>query len=53
MFMEFNYQGGWLTPLIETTGLHQAGPMKKWLLNHFAFPVTDSHSIVIALGRKR
>ncbi len=52
-FMEFGYRGGWLTPLIEAMGLHRAGPMKRWLLNHLAFPVKDSHNIVIALGRKR
>jgi SAM-dependent methyltransferase len=52
-FMEFGYRGGWLTPLIETMGLHRAGPLKRWLLNRLAFPVRDSHNIVIALGRKR
>jgi SAM-dependent methyltransferase len=52
-FMEFGYQGGWLTPLIEAMGLHRAGPLKRWFLNRLAFPVRDSHNIVIALGRKR
>ena len=52
-FMEFGYRGGWLTPLIETMGLHKAGPMRRWLLNQLAFPVKDSHNIVIALGRKQ
>ena len=52
-FMEFGYRGGWLTPLIESMGLHQAGPLKKWVLNQIAFPVHDSHNIVIALGRKK
>jgi ubiquinone/menaquinone biosynthesis C-methylase UbiE len=52
-FMEFGYRGGWLTPLIEGMGLHKAGPVKRWLLNRLAFPVKDSHNIVIALGRKR
>ena len=51
-FMEFGYRGGWLTPLIEAMGLHRAGPVKRWLLNRLAFPVKDSHNIVIALGRK-
>lgn len=51
-FMEFGYRGGWLTPLIETMGLHKAGPLKRWLLNQLAFPVKDMHNIVIALGRK-
>jgi hypothetical protein len=52
-FMEFGYQGGWLTPLIESMGLHRAGPVTRWLLNRMAFPVTDSHNIVIALARKQ
>jgi ubiquinone/menaquinone biosynthesis C-methylase UbiE len=52
-FMEFGYCGGWLTPLIESMGLHEAGPVQRWLLNRLAFPVKDAHNIVIALGRKR
>jgi SAM-dependent methyltransferase len=52
-FMEFGYRGGWLTPLIESMGLHRAGPLKRWLLNRLVFPVHDAHNIVIALGRKR
>jgi SAM-dependent methyltransferase len=52
-FMDFGYRGGWLTPLIESMGLHRAGPMKRWLLDRLAFPVRDSHNIVVALGRKR
>ena len=51
--MEFGYRGGWLTPLIESMGLHRAGPLTRWLLNRLAFPVTDAHNIVIALGRKQ
>ena len=51
-FMEFGYRGGWLTPLIETMGLHKAGPLKRWLLNRLAFPIKDQHNIVVALGRK-
>ena len=51
-FMTFAYRGGWLTPLIESLGLHRAGSVKRWLLNHLVFPVADSHNIVIALGRK-
>jgi len=50
-FMEFAYRGGWLTPLIESLGLHRAGAMKRWLLDRLIFPVTDSHNIVVALGR--
>jgi SAM-dependent methyltransferase len=51
-FMTFGYRGGWLTPLIESLGLDKAGAIKRWLLNRLVFPVTDSHNIVIALGRK-
>jgi len=51
-FMEFAYRGGWLTPLIESLGLHRAGAVKRWLLNRLIFPVKDSHNIVLALGRK-
>jgi hypothetical protein len=52
-FMEYGYRGGWLTPLIESLGLHRTGSLKRWLLNRLVFPVKDSHNIVIALGRKR
>jgi SAM-dependent methyltransferase len=52
-FMQFAYRGGWLTPLIESLGLHKAGAVKRWLLDRLIFPVRDSHNIVIALGRKR
>jgi SAM-dependent methyltransferase len=52
-FMEFGYRGGWLTPLIESMGLHRAGPVKRWAFNRLVFPVRDSHNIVVVLGRKR
>jgi SAM-dependent methyltransferase len=52
-FMEFGYRGGWLTPLIESLGVHKAGAAKRWLLNRLVFPLMDSHNIVIALGRKQ
>jgi ubiquinone/menaquinone biosynthesis C-methylase UbiE len=52
-FMEFGYHGGWLTPLIESIGLHRAGPVKRWALNRLVFPIQDSHNIVVVLGRKR
>jgi SAM-dependent methyltransferase len=51
-FMDFAYRGGWLTPLIESLGLHRSGAIKRWLFNRLIFPVKDSHNIVIALGRK-
>jgi SAM-dependent methyltransferase len=52
-FMEFGYRGGWLTPLLESMGLHEAGPLKRWAIDRLAFPVEDKHNIVVALGRKR
>ena len=52
-FMEFGYTGGWLTPLIESMGLQNAGAFKKWLINRFILPVKDAHDIVVVLGRKR
>ena len=52
-FMEFAYRGGWLTPFVETVGLHKAGLMTRWLMNWFFFPVQDHHSIEITLAQKR
>ncbi len=52
VFMEYAYQGGWLTPVIEAVGLHKAGFLKRWALNRLVFPLKDRHSIVIALARK-
>jgi SAM-dependent methyltransferase len=52
-FMDFGYRGGWLTPLIESFGVHKAGAAKRWLLNRLVFPIVDAHNIVIALGRKQ
>jgi SAM-dependent methyltransferase len=51
-FMEFAYRGGWLTPILEALGLHQAGPVTRLLLNWFFFPIKDHHNIAIALARK-
>jgi SAM-dependent methyltransferase len=51
-FMEFGYQGGWFTPLIEKLGLNKAGAVTRFLLNRFMFPVKDNHDIVIVLARK-
>ncbi len=50
--MAFAYHGGWLTPLIESLRLHKASAAKRWLLNRLVFPLTETHHIVIALGRK-
>jgi SAM-dependent methyltransferase len=51
-FMDFAYRGGWLTPFIETLGLHRAGLMTRLVMNLFFFPVNDHHSIEIHLARK-
>jgi hypothetical protein len=51
-FMEFAYQGGWLTPLIEELGLHQASPALRAVLNKLAFPLNDCHKIAVILARK-
>jgi SAM-dependent methyltransferase len=51
-FMEFAYYGGWLTPFVETMGLHRANLMTRLLLNWFFFPVQDHHSIEIHLAQK-
>jgi SAM-dependent methyltransferase len=51
-FMTFAYHGGWLTPFLESLGLHKAGALTKWLLNLFFFPVEDHHSIEIVLAQK-
>jgi SAM-dependent methyltransferase len=52
-FMDFAYRGGWLTPFVETVGLHKAGLMTRWLMNGFFFPVKDHHSIEIVLAQKK
>ncbi len=51
-FLEFGYRGGWLTPFIETLGLHNAGAAKRFLMNLLFFPAQDRHSIEIVLARK-
>jgi SAM-dependent methyltransferase len=51
-FMDYGYQGGWLTPAIEAVGLHKAGFLKRWLMNRLIFPLKDHHSIAITLLRK-
>ncbi len=52
-FLEFGYRGGWLTPFIEKSGLHKAGPITRWFMNRFIFPEKDLHSIAIVLARKK
>jgi SAM-dependent methyltransferase len=51
-FMDYAYRGGWLTPAIETIGLHKAGWFKRWAINRLIFPIKDHHSIAITLARK-
>jgi SAM-dependent methyltransferase len=51
-FMDYAYRGGWLTPAIETIGLHKAGFLKRWAINRLIFPLQDHHSIAIVLARK-
>jgi hypothetical protein len=52
-FMDFGYHGGWLTPFIEALGLHKVRAMTRLMLNLFAFPVHDHHSVEIVLARKK
>ena len=51
-FLEFAYYGGWLTPFVESFGLHRARPALRAILNGVFFPVEDHHHVVIALGQK-
>jgi SAM-dependent methyltransferase len=51
-FIEFGYRGGWLTPFIEALGLHEAGTMKRALVNLLCFPIEDRHNIEIVLAKK-
>jgi SAM-dependent methyltransferase len=52
-FLAFAYYGGWLTPFVEVLGLHQVRGVKKAAINTLFFPVTDHHTIEIALARKK
>jgi SAM-dependent methyltransferase len=51
-FLDFGYYGGWLTPFIESVGLHKAGPFTRFILNRFFFPLEDNHRIEIHLAQK-
>jgi SAM-dependent methyltransferase len=51
-FLDYTYWGGWLTPYIESIGLHKVGPVTRFLLNRLFFPMTDHHSIEIHLAQK-
>lgn len=52
-FMDFAYFGGWLTPFLESMGLHKAGWFTQIFMNSLFFPIKDHHSVVIALAKKR
>lgn len=51
-FLDFGYRGGWLTPFIETYGLHKTSKILSKLVNILFFPFLDNLSIEIALVRK-
>src|SRR5262245_37518596 len=51
-FLAFAYYGGWLTPIVEGLGLHKAKWLTRAVLNTFAFPIRDRHSIEIVLAQK-
>ena len=51
-FLQFSYQGGWLTPYIESLGLQNARPSLRMMLNTFVFPMRDHHTIVLGLMEK-
>ena len=51
-FMEFGYHGGWLTPFLESLGLHKASRTVRTILNTVLFPMKDSHEIAIVLAQK-
>jgi SAM-dependent methyltransferase len=51
-FMEFAYYGGWLTPFVESLGLHKANRLIRKFLDTCYFPAHDQHNIVIVLARK-
>lgn len=51
-FMAFAWRGAWLTPYIEQLRLQESGKALRTFFNLWVFPLSDSHRIVIALGRK-
>src|SRR5262249_19468358 len=51
-FMKVAYRGGWLTPFIETLGLHRANATVRLMMNLLFFPVDDHHNIEIVLAQK-
>ena len=51
-FLEVCYRGGWLTPFIETLGVHKAGRFVRRVLDTFVFPMHDHHIIEIVLAEK-
>jgi SAM-dependent methyltransferase len=51
-FLAFAYYGGWLAPFVEALGLHRIQGAMKAAVDAAFFPVTDYHSIEIALAKK-
>ena len=51
-FIEVCYRGGWLTPFIESLGVHNAGRVTRRLLDTFVFPLRDHHVIEVVLAEK-
>jgi SAM-dependent methyltransferase len=51
-FLEVCYRGGWLTPFIESLGVHRTGRPARWLLDRFVFPMRDHHVIEVMLAEK-
>jgi SAM-dependent methyltransferase len=51
-FLEVCYRGGWLTPFVESWGVHKAGRFVRLLLDTFVFPMRDRHVIEIVLAEK-
>jgi SAM-dependent methyltransferase len=51
-FLDFAYWGGWLTPFVESMGLHKCRPLVRALLNRLVFPMKDHHNIAIVVAQK-
>ena len=51
-FLAFAYFGGWLSPFVEALGLHRARALTRAAISGLFFPVTDHHTIEIALAQK-
>jgi SAM-dependent methyltransferase len=51
-FLEVCYRGGWLTPIIESWGVHKAGRLTRLWLDTFVFPLRDHLVIEVVLAEK-